>query len=227
MRNIVLALALTLAALSTVALWTWVNATTALLPLIAFVSYVRVYTPMKRLSPQAVTVDSLCSAVPSLVGWAALAADNMSAAHKGQIWSLYERAYRDIGMHLADAAELVKKYPYILVFGDGQGIFAFIAMAKTPYGYRLSATGHDGEKPSRKAIIVKHIELLESEGYYAALSGDMEERVRRSNIENVKDPQTLEKVFGSKIRILEDGAFLKEIGDLGWKKKALYGKPIL
>jgi protoheme IX farnesyltransferase len=63
---------LTLAALSTVALWTWVNATTALLALIAFVSYVWVYTPMKRLSPQAVTVGSLPGAMPPLMGWTAV-----------------------------------------------------------------------------------------------------------------------------------------------------------
>ncbi len=63
---------LTLAALSTLALWIWVNTTTALLALIAFVSYVWVYTPMKRLSPQAVTVGSLPGAMPPLMGWTAV-----------------------------------------------------------------------------------------------------------------------------------------------------------
>lgn len=63
---------LTLAALSTLALWTWVNTTTALLALIAFISYVWVYTPMKRLSPQAVTVGSLPGAMPPLMGWTAV-----------------------------------------------------------------------------------------------------------------------------------------------------------
>lgn len=225
MHNIALALAL--AALSTVALWTCVNATTALLPLIAFVSYVRVYIPMKRLSPQAVTVDSLPSAVPTLVGWAMVTADKISAYDNGQIWALYEKSYRDIGMHLTDVAELLSKYPHLVVLRDEQGIAAFIAMSKTALGYRLSAMGHNGERSSRKAIILKHVELLSAEGYYASLSGDMEERVRRSGMESLKDPNTLERVFGGKIIILEDGAFLKEIGSLGLKRKALYGKPIL
>jgi len=67
-----LAYGLTLATLSTVALWNWVNTTTALLAVIAFVSYVWVYTPMKRLSPQAVTVGSLPGAMPPLMGWTAV-----------------------------------------------------------------------------------------------------------------------------------------------------------
>jgi len=63
---------LALALISLVALWAWVNKTTALLALIAFVSYVWVYTPMKRLSPQALTVGSLPGAMPPLMGWTAV-----------------------------------------------------------------------------------------------------------------------------------------------------------
>ena len=63
---------LALAAVSNLALWWWVNTTTALLALIAFVSYVWIYTPMKRLSPQALTVGSLPGAMPPLMGWTAV-----------------------------------------------------------------------------------------------------------------------------------------------------------
>jgi heme o synthase len=54
---------------STVVLWYWVNLTTTLLSSIAFISYVWIYTPMKRLSPQALTVGSIPGAMPPLMGW--------------------------------------------------------------------------------------------------------------------------------------------------------------
>ena len=46
--------------------------TTTYLALIAFVSYVWMYTPMKRLSPQALIVGSLPGALPPLMGWTAV-----------------------------------------------------------------------------------------------------------------------------------------------------------
>ena len=57
---------------STFILWKWVNLTTTLLSLIAWVSYVWIYTPMKRLSPQALTVGSVPGAMPPLMGWTAV-----------------------------------------------------------------------------------------------------------------------------------------------------------
>ena len=63
---------LTISVLSIWALWYWVNQTTTILALIALISYVWVYTPMKRLSPQALTVGSIPGAMPPLRGWSAV-----------------------------------------------------------------------------------------------------------------------------------------------------------
>ena len=63
---------LALAAGSVPALAVWVNPVTGLLAAIALVSYVWVYTPMKRMSPQAVVVGALPGAMPPLMGWTAV-----------------------------------------------------------------------------------------------------------------------------------------------------------
>ena len=63
---------LLLTGLSTYALWYWVNLTTTYLAAIAFISYVWIYTPMKRLSPQALVVGSVPGALPPLMGWTAV-----------------------------------------------------------------------------------------------------------------------------------------------------------
>ena len=70
--TIALAIGLTLAALSLGALALWVNQTTTLLAALAFVSYVWVYTPMKRLSPIALVVGAVPGAMPPLMGWTAV-----------------------------------------------------------------------------------------------------------------------------------------------------------
>ncbi len=56
-------------------LYAYVNPTSALLGLIALVSYVAVYTPMKRVSPWAVFVGAIPGAIPPMLGWVAATDD--------------------------------------------------------------------------------------------------------------------------------------------------------
>ena len=67
-----MAYGLLLTLISGLALWYWVNLTTTYLAAIAFISYVWIYTPMKRLSPQALVVGSVPGALPPLMGWTAV-----------------------------------------------------------------------------------------------------------------------------------------------------------
>jgi protoheme IX farnesyltransferase len=61
-----------LAAISLPALWFGVNVTTGLLAMLALVSYVAVYTPLKRIGPVALLVGSVPGAMPPLMGWSAV-----------------------------------------------------------------------------------------------------------------------------------------------------------
>jgi protoheme IX farnesyltransferase len=63
---------LILAAISIPLLTLGVNRLTGLLAAIALVSYVCVYTPMKRMSPAALLVGSVPGALPPLIGWTAV-----------------------------------------------------------------------------------------------------------------------------------------------------------
>ena len=53
-------------------LWTAVNPITGLLGLIALLSYVAIYTPMKQWTPAALFVGALPGALPPLMGWTAV-----------------------------------------------------------------------------------------------------------------------------------------------------------
>lgn len=61
-----------LALVSLPALAVGVNMTTGLLALLALVSYVAVYTPLKRIGPIALLVGSVPGAMPPLMGWTAV-----------------------------------------------------------------------------------------------------------------------------------------------------------
>lgn len=64
-------LGLALAAISIPALTFWVNPVAGALGAFAFVSYVWIYTPLKRKSPLALAVGAVPGAIPPLLGWSA------------------------------------------------------------------------------------------------------------------------------------------------------------
>jgi protoheme IX farnesyltransferase len=66
---------ITLAVASVAVLGFWVNWLTSALSLFALLSYVLVYTPMKRISPHALLIGAIPGAMPPLLGWTAATAE--------------------------------------------------------------------------------------------------------------------------------------------------------
>jgi protoheme IX farnesyltransferase len=79
-----LALAIVLAAVALPALLLVTNRLTALLGFAALVTYVLVYTPLKRISPRALEVGAVPGAIPPLMGWAAATGELNAPA-----WALF------------------------------------------------------------------------------------------------------------------------------------------
>ena len=159
--------------------------------------------------------------------WIAANASDLSESQKSRVWELFEQTYGAIGMHVNSQNDLLTKYPHLFILDndDNPDINAFIAMSATRFGYKLSALGHDGTSPSKRAIITKHIDLLTTRGYYAALSEDMERVVRRGGLDNVKDPYVIRAIFGQDVELVGDGYYMKDVGGVGRKRKAIFGMP--
>lgn len=77
--NVALAFGVIVALLSEVVLFAFVNPLTAWLAAFALLSYVLVYTPMKRRSTQALIVGAVPGAMPPLLGWT-IATNEIGAA---------------------------------------------------------------------------------------------------------------------------------------------------
>lgn len=70
--NTALIFGLFLGTTSVALLWFFVNPLTAILALFAQLSYVLVYTPLKRVTPLALIIGAVPGAMPPLMGWTAL-----------------------------------------------------------------------------------------------------------------------------------------------------------
>lgn len=86
--RVALAQGLALSGLSVPALTFGVNALTGLLAVIALLTYVLVYTPLKRRTPEALYVGAIPGAIPPLLGWTAVTG-SVDAGGVALFWILF------------------------------------------------------------------------------------------------------------------------------------------
>ena len=88
--------------------------------------------------------------------------------------------------------------------------------------------GHDGTRKSKKAVIVKMLNLLSQRGYYTEASDKIEEILRRGGMDNIKDSDVIMTIMGSKGDIILEGdGYYSRSGSIGRHTKASFGNPIL
>ena len=163
--------------------------------------------------------------------WTETSNRNFDKEQEQELWTLYDIAYSQIGKHIGSKNELIKKYPVfeVIDIDDDPDIDIFIAMKKTPFGKKVASMGHDGTRESKKAVVLKMLELLKTPGYYTEASDKIEEIIRRGGVDNIKDEAVVEKIMtslGKTDLIFEgDGYYNRSLGSIGRKTKALFGNP--
>jgi protoheme IX farnesyltransferase len=114
--DVALVFGITLSALGLMILALSVNLAATLLCMVAFLSYVVVYTPLKRVTPFALHVGAVPGAIPPVIGWAAVTGDVSFGAitlflllfvwqlpHFLAITIFREREYADAGLKVYTA----------------------------------------------------------------------------------------------------------------------------
>ena len=147
------------------------------------------------------------------------------------IYDLIANAYASIGGHPGfqspdDVAGGDGKLYTVIDLDDDPDIDAVGVAKLRPGGIKHVATGHDGSKPAKRAIVNKNSADLNKPGNYIEVSGRIKDILLDAGVEQVTDEATLKKVLdGKEIEINKDGSYERYIGGKKYNK-ILLGKPL-
>jgi hypothetical protein len=150
---------------------------------------------------------------------------------KKQIYSLIHTAYSEVGGHpnYINADSVSKEAAdtdfEVIDLDDDLDVDGISASKKTQSGTKFVATGHDGSKAAKSAVINHKAEMLKHPGYYVEVSGKIQDIFLAKGVPPVNDEAIVRKVLkGKDIEWHGDGTYTRNIaGEL--HKKMLIGKP--
>ena len=152
-------------------------------------------------------------------------------AFKEQIFQLIDTAYSSIGGHpnFKNADDVEKEASdtdfEVIDLDDTPGIDAVDAFKNTPAGVKFVATGQNGSKAAKSAVVNRKAELLKQRGYYVEVSGKIKDIFLAKGVQLVDDEATVRKVLkGKDIEWHGDGTYTRDIAGKR-HTKMLLGKP--
>jgi len=156
---------------------------------------------------------------------------NELESYKKQIFDLIHLAYSDIGGHPnyqspqdVDKEGVDTNFEIIDLDDDGD-IDAVSATKDRPAGHKFVATGHDGSKAAKSAVVNHKVDMLKRQGYYVEVSGKIQDIFIAKGVEPVTDEATVRKALdGKQIEWHGDGTYTRKIGS-EMHRKMLVGKP--
>lgn len=148
-----------------------------------------------------------------------------------QIYELIKNAYASIGGHpnYKDVSSVSKESAdtnfEVINLDDDDDIDAVTASKKTPSGVKYVATGQNGSKEAKQAVINHKIEMLKQRGYYIEVSGKIQDIFLARGVQHVTDEEVVRKALkGKEIQWHTDGTYTRNISGEP-HRKMLLGKP--
>jgi len=147
------------------------------------------------------------------------------------ILSLIKNAYRELGGHpnyqkvsdvyLSEGDAIYR----VIDLDNDPDIDAVQVMKKTNFGNKFTATGQDGTKPSKKAILDYKVKSLKTPYFYVEVSGKLKDILLSRGVPIVRNPLKIRQVLkGKKLRFNNDGTYQRKIGNKVYTKM-LVGTP--
>lgn len=138
------------------------------------------------------------------------------------VWSMYQKSYAAIGMHLAGKADM-REYDHWHVFGDPP--HAFVASKTTPYGTKLGVLGSDGSKEGKAAVKDWLKTAFHREGTYGEVSHGVEHLALSGGAPAVPASE-VGAILGKAVEPSADGLhYSRNIGGVGRVEKLMVGRP--
>ena len=92
-------------------------------------------------------------------------------------------------------------------------------------GTKHVGIGHDGTSPGKRGAIGRTIDKLNEPSNYIEASGAIENILRKANVAQVTDEETIRKALkGKEIKIYDDGSYDRILGGKKYRK-TMWGKP--
>ena len=138
---------------------------------------------------------------------------------EAQIYELIKNAYASVGGHpnYKDASSVSKEAEdtdfEVIDLDDDNDIDAVAASKKTPSGVKYVATGQNGSKEAKHAVLNHKIEMLKHRGYYVEVSGKIQDIFLSRGVHPVTDEAVVRKALkGKEIQWHGDGPSTRNIG---------------
>ena len=158
--------------------------------------------------------------------------DKETEEEKETIFDLISNAYAQIGGHPnynspdnVTGSEGDADY-VVIDLDDDPEIDAVSVSKEKSAGTKYVATGHDGSRAAKSAMINHKANNLKSSGYFIEVSGKIKDILVAKGVPVITDKETIEKVMkGKDIKLNDDGSYERSIG--GQKHtKILLGNPL-
>ena len=143
------------------------------------------------------------------------------------ILDLIQNAYGPIGGHpnYKSVSDLAGSDYEIIDLDDDSGLDAVTVTKQRAGGTKHVGIGHDGTSPGKRGAIGRTIDKLDEPSNYIEASGAIENILRKANVEQVTDEETIRKALkGKEIKMYDDGSYDRILGGKKYRK-TMFGKP--
>ena len=171
-------------------------------------------------------VDLLNEVVPLKNTWFPLSKEEIKDV-EDDILDLIQNAYGPIGGHpnYKSVGDLAGSDYEVIDLDDDPEIDAVTVTKQRAGGIKHVGIGHDGTSPGKRGAIGHTIDKLDEPSNYIEASGAIENILRKANVIQVTDEETIRKALkGKEIEMYDDGSYDRVLGGKKYRK-TMFGKP--
>ena len=171
-------------------------------------------------------VDILKEIVPPKNTWFPLSKGEIKDVEE-EILDLIQKAYAPIGGHpnYKSVSDLAGSDYEIIDLDDDPELDAVTVTKQRAGGTKHVGIGHDGTSQGKRGAIGRTIDKLDEPTNYIEASGAIENVLRKANVTQVTDEETIRKALkGKEIEMYDDGSYNRVLGGKKYRK-TMWGKP--
>lgn len=158
--------------------------------------------------------------------WKPISSSELKDIEK-DILDLIQNAYGPIGGHpnYKSVGDLAGSDYEVIDLDDDPEIDAVTVTKKRAGGVKHVGMGHDGSSPGKRGALSHTIDQLDEPGNYIEASGKVADILKKANVIQVTDEDTIRKALkGKEIEMYDDGSYDRDLGGKKYRK-LMFGKP--